>query len=186
MEAYGVKEYEVSFAAMPKHDQVEDFFYAIAARAPGDRPPTKEQYREMLRSLLADRFKLTIHRETKEMQVYALLPGSKGPRLTENKGAQKCRCFISGVPGGRKYQFKGCGTDKLVEQLTEVIGRPVLDETQIRGSYDFSFVSGLYYRPRADDISPFTSVHELGFDLKPRKAPIQIVVVDHMEEPTGN
>src|ERR1035438_5706398 len=68
-------------------------FYDIQARAPGSDPPSEEQVREMLRALLAERFHLTLHRETRDYSYYALVPAKGGPKLTEH--VETCALPIS-------------------------------------------------------------------------------------------
>ncbi len=96
-EAYGLKSYQLSFASLPRphRDDLDDVFYNVIARAPGKGVLAKEQFREMLKTLLAERFKLTIHRETKDLPVYALVLDQKGLKLKENKTAEKCEALGS-------------------------------------------------------------------------------------------
>src|SRR6185312_1001667 len=72
-EAYGLKDYQISTAQVPRAQL--GIYYRIEARAPGADTPDKEQIRNMLRTLLAERFHLTLHRETKTTPVYALVIG---------------------------------------------------------------------------------------------------------------
>jgi uncharacterized protein (TIGR03435 family) len=75
----------------------------------------------------------------------------------------------------------------LVQNLSYLVGRPVIDKTGLTGTYDFTYIAAAYYRaPHEDDISPFTAVKELGLKLESQKAPVEIVVVDHVETPAEN
>ena len=78
VDAYGVKRYQVSGG--PKWLDSEPF--DIVAKVPGGA--TKEQVKVMLQNLLSERFKLTLHRETKELPMYALVVGAKGPKLKDS------------------------------------------------------------------------------------------------------
>ena len=80
MEAYKLKNYQVSFS--PAFPQAA-VFYDIVAKADGDGAPTRGESRPMLQKLLAQQFKLKVHREKKEMPVYALVVGKNGPKFKE-------------------------------------------------------------------------------------------------------
>jgi len=187
-EAYGLKNYQLSFAALRNRADIDDVFYDVIARAPGEGVLAKEQFREMLKTLLADRFQLAVHHESKEMPIYALVVGRKEPKLKENKAAEKCSMRGFPIEHAQGYAFKGCSTEDFARILSEgVVDRPVLDRTGLVGPYDFTFIGMPYIRsPHPDDISPFSGIRELGLKLEPQKASIEIVVVDHVEKPTKN
>lgn len=187
MEAYNLKEDQVSLGSLPNHNTLEDVYYDVVARAPNDSPVSHDQVRKMLRTFLTDRFKLVIHRETKEMPVYALVTGKNGPKFTKSKTAGECSMHGSLATGGQRYAFSNCSIDQLVQNLSYLVGRPVIDKTGLTGTYDFTYIAAAYYRaPHEDDISPFTAVKELGLKLESQKAPVEIVVVDHVETPAEN
>src|ERR1700683_1172889 len=185
-EAYDLKSYQLSFASLPHRDDIDDVFYNIVARAPGEGVLTQDRFREMLKTLLAARFKLAIHRETKDLPVYALVLDQKGLKLKENKTAEKCETLGSPEPNGQKFEATACSMSVLVGQLANYINdRPVVDKTGLIGAYDFTFTATPQYRnPRPDDISPFTAIRELGLKLEKQQAPIEMVVVDHVEKHT--
>lgn len=187
-EAYGLKSYQLSFPPLPHREDIDDLFYDVIARAPGEGVLTQDRFREMLRTLLAERFKLIIHRETKDLPVYALVLDQKGLKLKENRTAEKCEALISPTLNGQKFAATGCAMSMLVRQLATYINdRPVVDKTGLTGAYDFIFLATPDYKtPRPDDISPFTAIRELGLKLEKQQAPIEMVVVDHVEKPTGN
>ena len=78
--AYGLKDYQLEGAS----EWMQSERYDIAARAPGDRTPTNEEEKRMLQALLAERFQLKAHTETREKSVYALIVGKSGSKLKEN------------------------------------------------------------------------------------------------------
>ncbi len=91
------------------------------------------------------------------------------------------------VPGGQKFEATGCAIGILVDQLANMVDRPVLDKTGLTGTYDFTFVATpAFMSPGPDDTSPFSAIHELGLRLVPQNAPTEIVVVDHVEKPNEN
>lgn len=187
-EAYNLKGYQLSFAALRHRDDIDDVFYDVVARAPGEGVLTKEQFREMLRTLLLERFKLSLHHETKKTPVYALTLADNGAKLKTNTTVEKC--FMRGFPaeGGQGYSFVGCDIGDLVRILSDgVVDRPVLDRTGLVGTFDFKFVAMPYIRSaHPGDISPFTAIRELGLKLEKQQAPIEMVVVDHVEKLSAN
>ena len=191
MEAYHAKFYQLSF---PHALNVDDF-YDLALRAPGDRAPSREEVRQMLQTLLADRFKLAIHHEMKVMPVYALVAGKNGPKLKESAPGDNCSTAPFGprTPQARTYvyEFSGCPIDDLVDQLTELVNdRPVVDKTGLTGKYDIRLEATPNFMLSSgsdpDDISVFTAIKTLGLKLEAQRAPVEIIVVDHIEKPSEN
>jgi uncharacterized protein (TIGR03435 family) len=169
----------------------------------------------MLQALLMARFNLTFHRDSKELPVYWLTIAKNGPKLHEAKPGDTYANGIP-VPAGRSgagvmIMSGGVGTQTVTAQavtignllrtLANAIGRPVLDKTALTGLYDFTLtyapdpsqLQGLYggapgAQP-ADPESPsiFTAVQEqLGLKLDSGKGPVEIIVIDHVERPSGN
>jgi uncharacterized protein (TIGR03435 family) len=190
MEAYHVKFYQLSLP----HALNTDDYYDLAMRAPGDRAPSQEEVRQMLQTLLADRFKLAIHREMRVMPVYALVPGKNGPKLKESTSSDKCSAHIGPpTPKARIYAYnlKGCSIESLTDNLTELVSdRPVVDKTGLTGKYDISLDATpnfmLSTRSDSDDISIFTAIKTLGLKLEAQRAPVEIIVVERIEKPTEN
>jgi uncharacterized protein (TIGR03435 family) len=182
LRAYGVKPYQVIAP-----DWIRKERYLIVAKAGGPAP--QEKVLLMLQTLLADRFKLVLHRESREMQVYALVVAKGGPRL---KASASDGVTEVGGGDGPGINFQNAGIGELISVLTEESGRPVFDETGLTGKYDFRLVASDGRRPQpsaepGDAPSLFTAVQEqLGLKLEPRKAPIEILVVDRVERPTEN
>jgi uncharacterized protein (TIGR03435 family) len=188
--AYNVKFYQVSGAQALDHTQ-----YDILAKAEGDRTPSTEEFRAMMQALLAERFKLKAHRETRDTPVYALVVGSKGPKLTE--APPEAEFGRRGAGKGRNIQMTltKFTSDDLVDYINSNAGldRPVVNQTGLTGAYMIE----LTYTPAnrmggasvadADAISIFEAVQEqLGLKLERRTAPWVMLVVDHIEKPTGN
>ena len=167
----------------------------------------------MLQSLLADRFKLTIHRESKELPVYALAIAESGPKLQE---AQHGDTYANGIkgpdgrPGGPGNIRIGRDTltgqalsmADFVRALSDQLGRPVLDKTGLTGRYDLN----LQWTPddsqlpmfkatgtpsasqsAASGSSLFTTMQDqLGLKLESQDSPVEILVIDHVEKPSEN
>jgi uncharacterized protein (TIGR03435 family) len=163
--------------------------FNIAAKAEGDRQPKIEEFRLMVQSLLAERFHVEVHRETREAPVYALTADKNGPKFKE-----------SGPDANGVLMMKGrgkiTGTGATMEQLigwfsnANGVDRPVVDQTGLGGRYDFTLEWSI---PRlnqpADDSGPsiFTAMREqLGLRLEPKKAPLEFVVIDRASMPDEN
>ncbi len=187
LEAYSVRNYQLSLASnLPAYD-----YYEIVAKAEGDGSPTRDEFREMLKTLLADRFKLKIHREMRELPVYELTVDKNGPRLKPGSGNSECASRIGPVqPDDRnyRYQFTNCTLTRLVNTLQA--DRPILDTTGLTGRYDITMFATPDFRLRNSsepgDISPLDAVRSLGLKLEPRKNNIEVIVVDHLEKPSEN
>lgn len=188
-EAFGVKDYQVSAEAIPR--TLLGTFYMIEARAPGQSAPSTAELRVMLQSLLADRFHLTIHRESRSMPVYELVTDKNGPALKPGTGDGECASLIGPVrPTDRnyRYQFTNCTLDRLVTSLSA--DRPILDKTGLAGRYDITMVATPEFRMQdtsePGDIRFLDAVRALGLRLVGQNAPIDVVVVDHFGAPSPN
>jgi uncharacterized protein (TIGR03435 family) len=127
--AYGVKRYQI---AGP--DWLGSERYDINARTGG--AASNEQIRAMLQTLIADRFKLSLHREKKELPVFAILVGKNGARLTVGDPAGPRS--IGPAPGG--LAFTNTSMEDLADFLSGLptISRPVFDKTGLPGRFDFT------------------------------------------------
>jgi uncharacterized protein (TIGR03435 family) len=161
--------------------------YDIVAKAPGEREPTVEEARQMLQSLLADRFKLTVRREMPETSVYALVLAKGGLKL---KPSDK-KNGVFGQPTAVGRSIKGSVTmDFLARLLTSRAGRHVVDRTGLAGNYEIALEWTPDNFTPPDDTPPlsiFTAVQEqLGLKLEPTKAPVEKLIIEHAEMPTEN
>ena len=191
MEAYHLKgNWQVSAAAVPESRQSD--YYDIVARAPGDNKLTHDDARRMLQTLLADRFKLAVHREMKDTPVYNLVIGKKGLKLNESKVEGDCSAQIHPVPAAQSYAFSGCTIGALVDMLGNgLVDRPVIDQTGLSGKYDFRFTETYAYvrhdQSDLSEISPYSALQDLGLKLETATAPLEVITIDHMDPaPTEN
>jgi bla regulator protein blaR1 len=151
----------------------------------------------MVQTLLADHFKLMLHRETKELPVYALVVADGGPRLQAAKPGDTYPDGIKG-PGGRpvgtgyfepekgKIVFQGGPLSSLVQYLSDRLGQTVLDKTGLIGNYDFA-LQWAPILPGASSPSILDAVHEqLGLRLEQQNAATEVLVVDRAEKPSEN
>jgi bla regulator protein blaR1 len=218
--AYGVQADLISGAP----DWVSSEKYDIDVKLPdaadeGQKPAGGigiERLRMTLQAVLADRFKLTLHRQTKDLSIYELVVAEGGPKLQEAKPVYTNPNGVNG-PEGRLPQKgnmkmgpgelidEGATLVPLVEQLSWQLGHTVVDKTGLTGNYDFSLrwtpgesEAGMNklmgFRPASDSGASndsagptlFTALQEqLGLKLVPQKEPMQILVIDHVEKPTG-
>jgi uncharacterized protein (TIGR03435 family) len=153
--------------------------YDILAKAPtADATPT--EIRTMLQNLLADRFKLSIRRGTREVTAYSLTIGRNGSKLADPPAGQASKVVI-GDRGG--IVFQNTTLAGLVNTLANILDQPVIDKTGLTGRYTYNF------SPSADPSGPslFTVVEEqLGLKLEAGKAPVEVLQVDHVERPSAN
>jgi uncharacterized protein (TIGR03435 family) len=190
-------------------DWITSDTYDITAKGEGN--PTREELRLMLQSLLVERFKLAVHYETQERPVFALViarsDGRPGQRLVRStldcdavnaahragrrpegpipaNGAPPCGMSLQ-ARDNEMLLFGGRPVASLAEWLGQPSGRVVIDKTGLAGNYEFT----LQYRSQltqSDDApSVFTALEEqLGLKLVPDRAPLRVLVVDHVERPT--
>jgi uncharacterized protein (TIGR03435 family) len=213
--------------------------FDIEAEVPGN--PTIDQKRQMLQSLLADRFKLVVHHETRQLPVYALVMaklGKFGPQLHTHTDDIACQQFVAERAGARSAgpgtvpprspadaavfameqfpcgrvvggvleqegpnpEWWSGGRKVTMEAIAESLGgdehldRPVVDRTGLSGSFDFTVewntkFQDLSFNPPPDTsgLSLFEAVQEqLGLRVKPGKGPVDVIVIDHVEQPSEN
>jgi uncharacterized protein (TIGR03435 family) len=189
MAAYDVKDYQISGPAWLPTER-----YEIVATANG--AASDDAIRLMLQKLLNDRFQMTVHREKKELPVYALVVGKNGTKLMhESENPGKSRTQMS----GGSVVFTSITVPELVDYMSHMrsaeMDRPVVDNTGLKGKYDFTVT--LF--PTQEEMmaalnkgdfgsSIFTLIQEqLGLKLEPEKLPLDMVVVDKAEKiPTEN
>jgi uncharacterized protein (TIGR03435 family) len=192
MFAYNVRSDQV--AATRALDPFGDTFYDLDARAPGETPPAAEDFRLMMQSTLAERFRLKMHREMREMAVYEMVVTKNGPKF--KPGAPDANAVPKNVASGRNWGVTvgSIGMKGLAELIENqgFVGRHVIDKTGLAGNYAIQLTYTPDIPPNRgtdvpDDISIFTAlVEQLGLRLEPAKAMIDTIVVDRVEKPTDN
>jgi uncharacterized protein (TIGR03435 family) len=170
--------------------------FDIVAKA--GSPATEEQLRSMLQSLLAERFKLELHRQTKEMTAYILTVPKSGHKLTPSQSPGP----VSIKPNSNRMGAvaQGATIADLTSMLSNQLHAPVLDETGLTGRFDAMIDASPYVedllamRPQPGGPPPdiagllIRGVQEqLGFKLDSRKAAAELLVIDRIEKtPTEN
>jgi uncharacterized protein (TIGR03435 family) len=189
--AYNLRTYQVP--STPALIALENTRYDIAAKAEDTAVPATDEFRLMLRSLLADRFQLRAHHEMREMPVYALVVGKNAPKLRES--APDASPGEHYAASGHNYvvtMTKATMANVLDAIENSLLDRPVLDRTGLAGTYDIQMTyapdipSRRNAEPDPEDIGIFTAVEKLGLMLVPQKATVELLVVDRVEKPSGN
>jgi uncharacterized protein (TIGR03435 family) len=207
-EAYGVQANQISG---PK--DLLDKAYDVegkTAKAGTDKADPEQgrmERQRMLQALLADRAKLVLHRESKDILSYALVVADSGSRLQASQFGEGQTIDIKG-PEGRAVgahrmvmqkggdnvigiAAQGVAVTDIARQLSMQLGTPVEDKTGLTGSYDFN----LHWAPAtsqnkggvADNSGLFTAVQsQLGLKLEPQNRPMEVLVIDHIEQPAAD
>ncbi len=142
-----------------------------------------------LRTLMADRFQLRVHRETKEMPVYALVVSKKGPKIVKTVESYTRETGLSlRRSAGGTMELKGVQAPltSLARQLSNQVGRPVVDKTELKGNFDFkmTFAPDLV---DSEGTSIFTALEEqMGLKLDSQRGPVEVIAIDGVERPSAN
>ncbi len=199
--AYGLKEYQISGPSW-----LAELRYDIVAKGPAGT--LREQLPGMMQALLAQRFKLEVHNETKEFSVFAQIVGKNGPKLKESPPepageSAGARFGMSMSPSGvGRLEVKNGTMAALANTLARLLGRPVVDLTALTGRYDFDLEyssedsngmrmanpsGGSLPSAAEPGVSIFGSIQQVGLKLDAQKLPLKAIVVDRAEKtPTGN
>ena len=185
--AYDVKDYQI--AGMPgwmtRREQAT--FYDIDTRVETGTSPKLVDVRQMLRAMLAERFQLKVHREMREMPVYALIVDRNGPKLSEAE--LPCE-FPRAMMWGQGRIANCAPTTSMAElavDLSRQTDRAVVDQTGLTGKYAYSLEWAREGDQNPSAPSFFTAVREqLGLRLEPTRLPLDALVVDRAEPPSPN
>ena len=182
--AYDLK-YHEQIAGGPRWAGSDRF--DIVARASSDSPLSKEQVAQMLQTLLADRFQLSIHREMKDIPIYALVVAKGGPKVKPPDPSKTGMRTSAGNEGIHITAWQG-SMGKLADQLSVTAGRPVLDKTGLPGNYAFTLAFAPFTGAADSDIPSMSTALEeqLGLRLEPQRAALEIIVIDNAERPSPN
>ena len=195
--AYGISDYQL--IGVP--DWVYSDRYDIEAKGPATSG--RKQMMLMLQTLLADRFAMRAHFETRDSPAYVLTVAKGGPKLRV-LGSENCVPFDGTKPDPRAVP-NVCGNDLVhgtvwsathismpdaIATLAIVMRRPVVDQTGIKGTFDVRLQWSDDLAPQDNPDAPpsiYVALREtLGLELKPGRGPVEVLVIDHIERPTGN
>ena len=156
-----------------------DQFDIVAKAASPDA--TRDEVRSMLQTLLAERFQMAVHRETKQLPAYALVLGKGGSKLKRASPDSKSGMTDSPGPNGeQRMVFVSTPVRVLVNLLANSLGSPVVDQTGLEGLYDYTLEW-----PDAGS-SLFASVDQLGLKFEAKKEPVEVLVIDRAQHPSAN
>jgi bla regulator protein BlaR1 len=211
-QAYGVHGFQVTGG--PAWINTE--FYNVEAKMDGPtaealnklRPEQLKLARQkMLQSLLEERFGLKVHRGTKDGPIYLLEIAKGGSKLHESKPGDDHGVLNADGTATQGYAQKtstgvivyALSTPRIAILLSQEVKRTVVDKTELTGTYDFTLdwdrdllVPTLQNgdesasAPDPGGVSIFTAVQQLGLKLEPGKGPVDTIVIDHVERPSGN
>ena len=209
--AYDVREFQVvggpGWMGSDRFDILAKSERAEGATGPGDfkrmndtqRMAKMKEMRERMQSLLADRFQLAVHHESKEGSIYGLVLAKGGSKLEPGKADEHGG---EGLRGGRgTLTGLNAPMSMLRDFLSGQLGRPIIDKTDLKEKYNFK----LQWAPDMNEGPPkgpegaepppppvegptiFTALQEqLGLKLESQKGPIDMLVIDRVEKPSEN
>jgi uncharacterized protein (TIGR03435 family) len=171
--------------------------FDVEAVAASPETTTRKDLSGMLQGLLADRFKLQLHRDHKEVQGYALVVAKNGPKLKADTSGDEHGSLLPSVSAPFEWEGKNTPLSSLASSVSGLLQAPVVDKTGLPGRYNFT----LTYAPRTalnavGQSSPrpfqdFPSIFEalpdqLGLRLQQEKVSVEILVIDSVQRPTEN
>jgi len=188
MFAYNVRNRQVDFSkAEPALNQA---VFDIDAQAVG-YPPTRDEFRQMLQTLLAERFHLQVHREKRDLPVYALVAGKAALKFQTAEPNASAQNQVK--VDGRNYQFVlPSGTMANLVDMIESAGfldRTTVDQTGLTGTYHIELtytpdLPALKQSPDPHDVPLRQAIEDqLGLKLEARTAKLEVLVIDRMEKP---
>jgi uncharacterized protein (TIGR03435 family) len=174
--------------------------YDISAKVDGEGQPNTDQWRVMLRKLLADRFQLALHKEQRELPVYSVSVAKGGEKISKNDGKNETTGVIFRGPGS--VLLNNVTMDDYCKMLQNAaLDRPVINQTGLFGKYDFSLVwtpdQALAPAPNLNALAPpdkadippdvyTASQQQLGLKIDATRLRIDVLVVDKVLKPSEN
>jgi uncharacterized protein (TIGR03435 family) len=187
MYAYNVNEHQLSGTTK---GGVWDEFYEIAATAPGEGEVSVDQVRLMFQALLADRFRLKLHRETAELLVYNLRLGKNGSKLKVSGPETKPGIVNKSAVDEStrellvRFELSHEPVSELVRVLSLAItDGPVLDKTGFTGAYDFTLE---FVRDPFGASAKAAVQEQLGLRIEAAKEPAEILMIESVRKPSEN
>jgi uncharacterized protein (TIGR03435 family) len=166
---------------------LDDNRYDIVAKAAGEVPP--ERQRVMMQALLAQRFRMTVRRESKEMPAYVFTVAKGGHKLrpSESEGDMEVKPSAKTRMGA---EFSRVTLAQLAEMASSPLQGVVVDQTGLKGSYDFTldmspFMGGDFKPTGIEDVITMiiqAAKEQLGIIIEQKKVPAELLIVDHVEK----
>jgi uncharacterized protein (TIGR03435 family) len=168
-------------------DWVRTESFDIDAKTGTPANMTPELLKPLLLRLLADRFKLRFHAETRQGPVYFLSAERNKPKLKAHTGDSGPSMSNSATDGKMTFKATRVSMPDFASFLTGQLHRPVIDHTGISGEFDFALEWAPDQNPDSSVASVFTAIREeLGLKLESGKGPLGIAVIDSIEKPSEN
>lgn len=191
--AYGIHDYQLSggpgWTRDERYDVSATYDQAENNVPQADQPGMKarnERIRARVRDMLAERFKLKLREETKELPVYGLVIDTKGQKLkvaAEGKGSMS----TNRSNGNGTMRGEGVPLKTFIAALGSTLGKPVFDETGLEGLFDFEMKWSDGTGADAQSPTIFTAIREqLGLKLNAKKGPVLTYVIESAEKPSEN
>lgn len=185
--AYQLQDDQISGPTWLKSERY-DIFAKMGAPVP------EAELRRRLQTLLADRFKLKSHRETKVLPTFVLAVAKGGPKLEKSVGGGESSITAVGKPQpGFTLRLLNTSTSQLADRISSSMGAPVVDMTGLINGYDFTldisrYIPGGSLNPEDMPTILSEAVQEqLGLRLTPKNLPVEILVIDYAERvPAAN
>ena len=184
LRAYDVADYQVAGIPVDKGVGPTNFF-EVDARLDGGGVPTLDDTRLVIQALLADRFKLRVHREFQERPIYVLMVTKDGPKSIPCSDPKAPSVY---APGRIRSCNPPIPMPRLLQFFSSETGRPVFDKTGLTSlTFELRWLPALAEPQPGSPPEFFTAIQEqLGLKLDPQRGPVETIVVDSVEPPTPN
>jgi len=149
-------------------------------------PASNEELRQMMQTLLAGRFKLAFHRETKEMQAYVVTVAKTGHKMKPSEGEGPMDAKPTGK--GLNILFTHVTLAELAEMASSPLQGVVVDQTGLKGAWDFTIDGSMFAMQKpADETEAIGMIiqvmnDQLGIKIDQKKVPAEVLIVDHAEK----
>ena len=199
--SYGLEPFQVSQSQEWTENWATSELYDVIARAPSDALPTLTRVREMMQTLLAERFQLKVSRRNQLMPVYELVVAPGGAKIKPGASADPPLTRGEGSAGlSVRLRCQNVSMADLVELVRREFDRPLIDKTGLAGGFDFSLnytsqppgmpaeVAAALDVPNQDPALPVAAAlrEQLGLRVVPAKEQVGTLVIDYAERPSAN
>ncbi len=161
--------------------------YDIEARTGSPEKIGRSELKPLLQGLLAERFNLQFHRETRELTVYALVVAKNGPKFKAKAADEVTAMNTHSGPGRSQLIGTGVSMELLAGYIGNRLSRIVLDKTGLNETYNVTLEWAPEPVPESSEPSLVTALREqLGLRLESQKSPAEVLVIDSLQKPSEN